>query len=162
MTSFGLLRVQHLGAEPHALERARPIVLDQHVAALDQLEQQLLAARVAQVERDALLVAGIDLPVQRLAADLPVAQRIALAGVLDLDHLGAEIGQLQRQHVAGDQPRQVEDRDAVERAACGGVVGGHGIFLGLTSATLAPHPEERCRYWLAKAGVVQCAARLEG
>src|SRR5262249_22083884 len=33
-----------------------------------------------------------------------------------LDDIGAEVGKLQREHVARDQPRQIEDADAVERA----------------------------------------------
>ena len=46
---------------------------------------------------------------------LPGAQRVALLRVLDLDDLGAEIGELRGHRVAGDQPRQVDDPDAVER-----------------------------------------------
>jgi hypothetical protein len=56
----------------------------------------------AQVERHALLVAAIDLPRRLDALDAPRAQRVAF-GRLDLDHLGAEIGELQREHVARDQ-----------------------------------------------------------
>ncbi len=50
----------------------------------------------------------------------PVAQRIA-RGRLDLDDVGAEIGELERQHVAGDQPRQVEHAHAGERSGGGRV-----------------------------------------
>src|SRR5262245_14726378 len=85
------------------------------MGALEELEQQFLPLRLAQVERQAQLVARVGLPEQRATLDVPGAQGIALAGFLDLDHLGPEIGELQRQHVAGDKPRQVEHRDTVER-----------------------------------------------
>src|SRR5437899_2821915 len=49
------------------------------------------------------------------APGLPGAQRVALDRVLDLDHLGAEIGELRRHGIAGDEPRQIDDPDAVER-----------------------------------------------
>src|SRR5262249_5385227 len=55
------------------------------------------------------------LPIGRDTLDAPIAQRIALLRILDLDDLGAEIGELQAQHVAGDEPRQVDDPDPVER-----------------------------------------------
>ena len=35
--------------------------------------------------------------------------------VLDLDHVGAEVGQQQRAEAAGQQAREVEDADALER-----------------------------------------------
>jgi hypothetical protein len=50
---------------------------------------------------------------------LPGTQRIALGRVLDFQHLGAEIGELGRDRVAGDEPRQVDNADAIKRA-CGG------------------------------------------
>ena len=62
------------------------------------------------------------------ALDAPVAQGIALARILDLDHLGAEIRELQAQHVAGDEPRQIEHADAVERALGVGTERAHAIL----------------------------------
>jgi hypothetical protein len=49
---------------------------------------------------------------------LPGAQRIASLGVLDLDYLGAKIGELEADHVARDQARYVDDADSVERTGC--------------------------------------------
>ena len=118
--------VQGFGPELHALQRPRAIVLDQHVGVLDEAQQQLLAARLAQVQRQALLVAGVGLPEQRVALYPPVTQGIALGGVLDLDHLAAEVGELQREHVARHQPRQIEHDDAVERAGGIGPEWDHG------------------------------------
>jgi hypothetical protein len=55
---------------------------------------------------------------QFCAAVAPVAQRVARRR-LDLDDVGAEIGELEREHVAGDEPRQIEHAHAGERS--GGV-----------------------------------------
>ena len=74
-------RVQHVRAEPHLLQRAGAEILDQHLARCGEVEQQLAAARLAQAQRDALLVARVDLPVDADPAGLPGAQRVAaLAG----------------------------------------------------------------------------------
>ena len=59
------------------------------------------------------------------AARLPGAQRVALAGVLDLDDLGTEIGKLRRDRIAGHETRHVDDPDAVERT---GGIGFKGFF----------------------------------
>ena len=65
-----------------------------------------------------------------MSFDAPVAQRIALARVLDLDHFGAEVRELQAQHVAGDEAREIEHADAVERAFGVGTEGAHsGMIL---------------------------------
>jgi hypothetical protein len=51
-----------------------------------------------------------------MAAVAPVAQRITRRR-LDLDDIGAEIAKLQRHHVSGNQPGQIEDRHTIERPA---------------------------------------------
>jgi len=83
-----------LGPKSHLFERAGAEIVDQHLAARDQIEQQVAAAPVAQPQRDALLVAGIELPMDANAVRLPGAQRIALHRIFDLHDLGAEIGEL--------------------------------------------------------------------
>jgi len=108
---------QHLRREAHRLQGAGAVILDQHLRAAHQPEQQLASARLAQVERHAPLVAGVDLPRHGHPLRAPVAQRIALARRLDLDHVGAVVGELQAQHVAGHQPRQVQHPQPVERPA---------------------------------------------
>jgi hypothetical protein len=60
------------------------------------------------------------------AVGLPGAQRVALLRVLDLDHLGAEIGELQADHIARDEPRHVDDPHPVERTRCAGLEGFFG------------------------------------
>src|SRR5205085_315086 len=76
-----------LRPEVPLLERAGTEVLDEDVAVLDQLEQQLLAALDTQIERAALLVPRLDRPPERapfVARLAPLAHRIGLARRLDL------------------------------------------------------------------------------
>ena len=60
---------------------------------------------------------------QGQAFGAPGAQRVADFRVLDLDDLGALVGQLQADHVAGDQAGQVYDPDPVQRHGRGRVEG---------------------------------------
>ena len=66
-------------------------VLDQNIGTLGEPQQQCLAFGLAQIERDAFLVARIHLPVGADALHAPLAQGVALAWLFDLDHFGAEI-----------------------------------------------------------------------
>ena len=116
ITRRGLRACSTVRAEPHFFERPGPEILDQHLARRGQIEQQIAPARLAQAQRDALLVARIEFPVDADPAALPGAQRIALYRVLDLDDLRPEIGELRGHRVAGDEPRQIDDPDTVERA----------------------------------------------
>jgi hypothetical protein len=90
-------------------------VLDEDVRGLGEIEQQRAAAFLAQVKRNAPLVAAIDLPVDADAFCLPVAQVIAVAGPLNLDDIGAMVGEQVRYGVAGDKAREIENAQAVER-----------------------------------------------
>jgi hypothetical protein len=119
-------RQQDVRAEADALQRAGPEVLDQGVRIFDQPQQDVLGAVLAQVEPDALLVAAIRFPVNFKSLDDPVPQRIAARRPFDLDHLGAEVGKLQRQHVAGDEARHIENAEPVERAFPGRIEFLHG------------------------------------
>src|SRR5690606_28850045 len=88
-----LLAPQRLGPEAPALHRAGPEVLDEHVVLERQAPGQLAAARLAQVQRDAALVARDAAPPVRGAALVeraPGPDGIAL-GRLDLDDLGPEV-----------------------------------------------------------------------
>ena len=68
-----------------------------------------------------------------------MAERVAGLG-LELDDLGAEVGELERQHVAGDQAGEVEHAQAVERAGLLGVERGRGqtVAIGVTGEPTAP------------------------
>jgi hypothetical protein len=115
--------VQHLRAETHRLERPGAEILDQHPGRRCEVEQQLAAACRSKAERQALFVARIDLPMDADTIGLPGAQRIALFWVLDLDHLGAKISELQADHVARDEPRHINDPHPVERTGRPGLEG---------------------------------------
>ena len=104
-------------AESGARHHRRPVILDQHVDAGDELEKQPLSFGLLVIEGDALLVT-IDVAEigVALAAVAPGAHRIAFAGALELDHLGAHVGEDHRaerpRHVLG----QIEHLQAMQWA----------------------------------------------
>ena len=115
----GVRRRQPLVAEVPALERARAEVLGDDVRDADELEQELLAPRLAQVERDALLVPRLYGPPEGaalVASVAPVAQRVGLAGRLDLDHLGAHVAEQPAGERACEQRAELDQAHARERA----------------------------------------------
>jgi hypothetical protein len=118
---LGVAPEQHVGREADLFERAGTVVLDQHGRVLEQAEQHLAPGVPAQVQAQALLVARVNLPPERHALGVPVSEIVAPARLLDLDHLGAEIGQHVGQDVAGDQAREVQHPHVVERAGGVGV-----------------------------------------
>src|SRR5262249_5215167 len=97
-----------------------PKVFNECVGRCHQAQQRNLGIRMPEIEHDGALVAGIGFPVKLVATVTPVSQRIARRR-LDLNDVRAKIGQLQRQHVAGDEAREIEHPDAIERASRGGV-----------------------------------------
>src|SRR5574337_722875 len=109
-----------------ALHRAGAEVLDQHVRLAGEAPHDVLPLGPAQVERERALVARLHLPPDRGAAlqQPPAAQRVAAAdprarrvgGRLDLDHVGAEVGQRLRGERAGDQLAELDDLQPGERA----------------------------------------------
>src|SRR2546428_6246648 len=109
-------------AEAHLLHPAGRLVLGHHVGLFDHVEEHGLALRVLEVERDALFVGVEQEEVARVDTGLlgaTVAPGLSLAGLLDLDDLGAE----PRQHLgarrAGLELGEVQDADAVQRCAHG-------------------------------------------
>ena len=115
-TSFGIELQQSVWAKPHLLEHAGPEALDEQVGGRNERPDDLGRLRIPQVEAEALLVAGVDLPVRADALGLPGPQRVAL-GRLDLDHVGAEVAEHLREDVAGKEAREVEDAHPVQGAA---------------------------------------------
>ena len=89
--------VQDVRAEAPALERARPEALDEHVGVATSSLSSSRALGLAEVDRDEALVAVDERPPQRDAVLLPAErpQRVA-ARVLDLDDVGAEVGEQRR------------------------------------------------------------------
>jgi hypothetical protein len=100
----GAKRLEHdVGFAHRAQERLAP-----HVA-LEVQANRALAAVQRQEERGLRRV--LDAVVERR----PGAQVVAHSRVLDLDHVGAEVGEQQRAEAAGEQAAEVEDADAFER-----------------------------------------------
>src|SRR3954464_815954 len=98
--------------------RARPEVLDHDVRAAREAAHDLLAFRPAQVAGNGLLVARLHVPPQRgaVAHPPPLAQRIAFAGRLELDHLGAEVAERLGAERTGDQRAELYNANAGKRA----------------------------------------------
>ena len=101
-----------------AVERARPEILDQNVGIGDQPAEQVAAGGLAEIQRDASLVAIGDLPPQRLAVLVrrQRAQRIARARHLHLDDLGAIVAQQTGSERPGDHGGDVDDFQPTKRA----------------------------------------------
>ena len=118
----GIGSEQNVGAEIHGLQFARNEVLDQDPGVPHHLEQQFPTARLPVVQGDGLLVARIDFPVAGDTIDPPRPQVVAAARRLDLDHIGAKVGQHMRNDVARHQARKVKYPHTVERSVRFGVV----------------------------------------
>ena len=108
--------VERLGREVEPLEDAGPEALDERVGGLDQAEQGLAPLRVLEIERDRALVAADREPPGRARADELAhrARGVAVAGALDLDHLGAEIRQVLADARARDDVRELDDPEVGE------------------------------------------------
>ena len=105
------------------LQRAGPEVLDDDVGALDEIEEEVAARGLAQIERDGFLVAGVHRPEEVMAVEFglsPGAQRVGRSRRLDLDDLGAHVAEQPARERPGDQRADLDDADAVQRA--GGVI----------------------------------------
>jgi hypothetical protein len=90
----------------------------------DQLLRDLLPLLLPQVQCDRALVARLHLPPDRRAVldQPPVAQRIARARRLDLDHVGAEVAERLAGKGAGDQLAHLDDPQALQ-----GLLGSHAL-----------------------------------
>ena len=123
---LGVDLLQLLEAEAALGERAGAHRLDHRVGVADELEVDLDRLGLAQVERDAALVA-VDVEVQQRVAldDRPrhLADVVAL-GRLDLDDVGAEVGE-EAAELARAEQRALDHPDTVEE---GGTIG-HGVVL---------------------------------
>ena len=107
---------QHVVAEAQSVHHARREILDQHVGLGDQVEEDLLAARLLEVEDHRLLV-GIEHD-QRIGLDLALAaaHHVALRR-LDLEHARAHEGELQAAIGAVVDLPEIEDEHPVEGAS---------------------------------------------
>ena len=113
----GLL--QPVVAEAEALHGAAAVVLDHHVGGLEKPAHHLLAALGLQIDGDAALVAVHHHEGRRFALDIDggeAAGIVATGDSLDLDHLGAEIGQQHARGRPGHDVGELDDGDAPERS----------------------------------------------
>jgi hypothetical protein len=122
---------ERLVAEPEPLHRAGLEVLRDHVVVDDEPLQQRDAARLFEVDPDALLaevVAQIGrahlAPVVVADRGQRVAARLALTRVLDLHHVGAQVREQLRRERHRLHLLDREDAHARERARPGARVGG--------------------------------------
>ncbi len=109
---------EHVVTQVPLLQRAGTEVLHHDVGFLDQIKEQLAAARSAQVQRDGLLVASVHRPENVVPVDFglpPGPQRIRCTGWFHLDDLGAHVAEQSAGERTGDQRAQLEHPDAVQR-----------------------------------------------
>ena len=108
--------MQRVPAQAPTLQRAGLEVLDQHVGLARQCAHDGLAFLAAQVELHRALVARLHLPPHGgpVAQHAPLAKRVADAHRLDLDDVGAELGQGLAGKGPGDQLTQFDDLDALQ------------------------------------------------
>ena len=112
--------------EAEAGQHALAVVLHHRVGGAHQPQQQLDALGAGQVERDAGLVAVDPVEIERLlvaergdglVAVVGAAPPVGIAAALDLDHLGAEVGELAGADRPGPAHGQVDDRAGPPAAA---------------------------------------------
>ena len=146
----------HLGAE----------ILDDHIGLLGQLHKDRLAVRAFQVEREAALVAVQVLEIEPFAARAGDVVGGA-AGRLDLDDLGAPIGELAHRGRSGAGMRQVEHGEAGKRQGSDAHVrfppdatGSMRQACRTFRAAGAPRQECVARYFRRNA--VTCSAKSSG
>ncbi len=149
-------RAQRGRVEPEPRGGALGEVLDEDVGPVQQPVQDLPAARVLQVERDGLLAAvGPDeMRGQSLRGGVVGTREVAAVGPLDLDHPGAEVGELAGGEGGRDGLFDGDDGDAVQgqgfhgaafreaglrRALGRGRVGCHDSLPTGCDPSLSPH-----------------------
>ena len=118
-------RRQLVEAKPPLLQRAGLEVADHDVRVPCQRSEDLGAALVAQVQGDAAfaaIAAFVDGTARIVRRDVDVAAVIADAGQLDLDHVGAHVGQQRRRLGPLNVQARFEDANAAQGT-------GHGLPL---------------------------------
>ena len=138
-----IARLQLVVAEARADQRARPEVLDEHVRVLDQRVELGEIGLVLDVERDRPLVAvergevageHVIRAARALVQRRPAAHAVAAVGALDLDDVGAEIGE----HHSGERPggdlREFEDPEPLKRLCGHRRRSGHATSLSSSAA----------------------------
>ena len=114
----GLICAQVLVTEVFAVHHAGAEVLDEHVGVAHHAPDQLDARRLADVDADAALVAVEALEIEpadvrrQAAGAIGVANAVAAAGLLDLDHVRAHVAEQRGAPRARRLVAHVDDSDA--------------------------------------------------
>jgi len=111
-------RGQGFVAEPHAIEDTGAVVLDERVGGSNEIEEDRSLLVDLQIETHRFLVAVDRGEHRRHTVPSWSEEPRSITGErrLDLEDLGALIGQGHRRHRAGDRRRQLQDPVAIERA----------------------------------------------
>jgi hypothetical protein len=111
---------ERVPAEREIVHGPRLEVLDHHVPAAREIQEQCLALWVLEVERDAALPAVHGEEVRRLpvrrAGRRPLAAVVSTVRMLDLDHLGPVVAEDLGRERSRDDAREVDDPQLLERA----------------------------------------------
>jgi hypothetical protein len=115
-----MTRQHRLRADADLVDHAGPQVLDQDVRRLAQTVQRLDVRGRLEVEHDRALVAVLAVEVERRRAirpegRAPEARVVAALGLLDLDHVGAHVGQQHAGQRTGQSLAHLDDADSFER-----------------------------------------------
>jgi hypothetical protein len=127
MHQFRESGAQHDVADAPFVQRARLEILDQDVGAFQHLHQNGAPALGSKIEPDRALVAVDADEIGRILAmerRSPVAHLVA-GGRLDLDHVGAVIGEDLRAIGAAEHAREIDHAQSRHRA--GWCFRGHGV-----------------------------------
>ena len=116
----GVDLLQLFVAQAQALDRRRPAVVDEEVGGFDQVLQHGAGGGLLEVEAERALVAvgrHVDRPHALVAPHRATrhAQQIAFRR-LDLDHVGAHVGQMLRGERPQQHGRQIDHAHALERS----------------------------------------------
>ena len=108
----GIARVQHVGTETEAFDRAGTEVLDEHVGVVDESQHRVETALGLQVEHDAALAPSEQLPrvgVAALGREPAHAAHTVARRRLDLDDRRPEIGEVPGGAGPCEDRRHVDD-----------------------------------------------------
>jgi hypothetical protein len=113
----GIERRRAIGTETEPLERTGPEILDHHVGRAEEVLHQRPAVFRLQVDGHTLLVAVDGQVIRAPAVDEggPGARVVAVARVLDLDHLRAHVPEQHRAQRTSEHAGEVDDLETAQR-----------------------------------------------
>src|SRR5688572_9926051 len=155
----GIEAAQALGAGAEPLGRARAEVLDVDVGIRDELVEELAVGRLLEVAADAALVAVVGLEMLGIEAALIGAAGIAFRA-LDLDHVGAQVGEHHACAGAGDERALFDDPDSAEWRVEHQALGTNPAGEGPSYAMLAAPESARMKPIGRSCSSSRCAIRL--